>query len=305
LLDLMAIWNFTYNGSTTQKESHMNTRFWFSVLSVTFVMAGCTKNSSSTSPASAARDNWPTISGGTAVSATHRIRAEILSKDSLHEGYDSLAVVLRDSVSGKVITNANVGWFPEMNMGTMHHSAPVDNYNSAAGADSLFRAGILFIMASDSMDGWTLRVRVDDRRYDSLGVFNDSIDFPVWVRSVSPSPLIWWKGPDSLNRVAAILSPKIPVTGTNTLELFIGRSVTMLDWRADSAWTVSFVPTMPTMDNMTSPNNVDPTATGGAHYKGKVNFNMSGFWRLTFTFRQTTSSFVAADTSQYYDVTVK
>jgi hypothetical protein len=41
---------------------------------------------------------------------------------------------------------------------------------------------------------------------------------------------------------------------------------------------------MPTM-NHGSPNNVNPVHKGNGHYKGKVNFTMTGLWRLHFTLK--------------------
>jgi len=274
-------------------------------LSIIAILFGCSKNPVATTTGT--HESWPKISAGTAVSYSHHIRAELLSKDSIHEGYDSLAVVLRDSATGTILTNASAQWFPLMDMGMMKHSSPVDNYGETTGSDSLFRNGILFVMASDTSlvnGGWTLRLRIHDYRYTSTDTFNDSIDFNPWVKSESSPSTIWWKAPDSLWRVAALISPKKPASGTNDLELFIGRKATALSWPVDSTWTVSFIPTMPSMGH-SSPNNIDPIQTGNGHYKGKVNFTMSGDWRLTFTFAQTGGSFTAADTNQYIDVNVK
>ncbi len=265
----------------------------------------CAKNSA-TGPGGG-HTAWPTVSVGTTLSYSHHIQAELLSKDSLRLGYDSIAVVLRDSATGKVLTAAQVQWFPLMSMGMSQESAPVDNYGNEASADSLFRNGIVFTMPSDSMmsnGGWLLRLRIDDSRYAATGSFNDSVDFTVRVEDVSPSPIVWWKGQDSLSRVGALLAPESPRDGTDTLELFIAREASALSWVADSSWTATVVPTMPAM-MMGTPDTFTLAAAGHAHYKGKVNFSMTGAWQLTFAFKQLTGGFVAADSSQYIDVTVK
>lgn len=280
----------------------------FIIILVNFIIfIGCNSENNPTKPKLEEHDKWPNISAGSATSYSGNILGELLSKDSIHEGYDSLAIVLRDSISRNILIDAHVSFFPIMDMGTMKHSAPVDNFNDEAGADSLFRTGILFPMASDTSlvnGGWTLRARIRDNRSSSSGNFNDSIDFHILVQPVSQLQTIRWKGPDGLLRVAAIIEPEKPVTGTNDLEMFIGKKITALDWQADNLWTISFVPTMPSMGH-SSPNNVNPLEVGGAHYKGKVNFTMSGKWRLTFTFQEPDISFTVSDTGQYLNLTVR
>jgi hypothetical protein len=43
--------------------------------------------------------------------------------------------------------------------------------------------------------------------------------------------------------------------------------------------TVEITPEMPSMGHG-SPNNVNPVHTGNGHYKGTVNFTMTGDWRI-------------------------
>jgi hypothetical protein len=49
--------------------------------------------------------------------------------------------------------------------------------------------------------------------------------------------------------------------------------------------SISFVPEMPSMGH-SSPNNVDPVYTADGHYKGQVNFTMTGWWRLNLTLKK-------------------
>ena len=86
--------------------------------------------------------------------------------------------------------------------------------------------------------------------------------------------------------------------GINDFEIAIYKKASMMSWPADSSLSVTLTPEMPTMGHG-SPNNVDPVHTGRGHYKGKVNFTMTGLWRLNLDFMSGGS---VADTTQYFDV---
>jgi hypothetical protein len=56
---------------------------------------------------------------------------------------------------------------------------------------------------------------------------------------------------------------------------------------------------MPSMGHG-SPNNVNPVHTSNGHYLGKVNFTMSGFWRVHLTIKK---NGVLLSNDQYFDIT--
>ena len=64
----------------------------------------------------------------------------------------------------------------------------------------------------------------------------------------------------------------------------------MMDYPAVDGMNIMFEPTMPSMGHG-SPNNVNPVFTTKGHYKGKVNFTMTGDWRLDFTISGDGSTF--------------
>lgn len=49
--------------------------------------------------------------------------------------------------------------------------------------------------------------------------------------------------------------------------------------------TVEITPEMPSMGHG-SPNNVNPVYIENGHYKGKVNFTMTGDWRIHLTLKK-------------------
>lgn len=54
-----------------------------------------------------------------------------------------------------------------------------------------------------------------------------------------------------------------------------------MEFPAADGLTIQFNPEMPSMSHG-SPNNTDPVNIGNGYYRGKVNFTMSGDWRLHF-----------------------
>ncbi len=86
---------------------------------------------------------------------------------------------------------------------------------------------------------------------------------------------------NSTKYFVSLVEPAKPKVGINDLELVVYKRASMMSFPADSALSITFEPEMPTM-NHGSPNNIHPAHKGIGHYKGKVNFTMTGLWRLHF-----------------------
>ena len=82
------------------------------------------------------------------------------------------------------------------------------------------------------------------------------------------------------------------------MEIAIYKKVSMMSFPADSSLSVILTPEMPTM-NHGSPNNVNPVHIGKGHYKGKVNFTMTGLWKLNMDYM---SGSAVADSTQSFEV---
>jgi hypothetical protein len=74
----------------------------------------------------------------------------------------------------------------------------------------------------------------------------------------------------------------------------------MMSWPALEMLNIEIDPEMPTMGHG-SPNNVNPIDMGEGHYLGKVNFTMSGFWRVNMKFMTATNEMMKDD--KYFDIT--
>lgn len=199
--------------------------------------------------------------------------------DSLFVGYNPLYITLTDTATKTDITNASVKFLPVMDMITTKHSCPAEqpaydnNLKSYSGAAA-------FIMATMGEMKWSIECTtvVNNIIYKNI--------FPVTVKSTG----------NNIKLVSSVLNqnqePYYIVlvhpqkseqkTGLNDLEVAVYKKNTMMDFSAADGMSLSFLPTMPSMGH-SSPNNVNPMFTQNGHYKGKVNFTMTGDWRLDFT----------------------
>ena len=65
----------------------------------------------------------------------------------------------------------------------------------------------------------------------------------------------------------------------NDFEIVLHKKVSMMDFPAIENYTIEIVPEMPSMGHG-SPNNVNPIHLANGHYIGKVNFTMTGLWKI-------------------------
>jgi len=233
------------------------------------------------------------ISEGYAVGASAKV-VVYTKETTISTGYTKFYLALYDSVTGNRIDNASIQLTPTMDMGTMMHSAPYENPASEQAINHLFPCSVTFIMSS--MGGsWTLKINVDNNQARKTGY----LTIPVTVNEPTKSKQKSFTAQhNGAKYFISLIEPSSPKVGINDMEIAIYKKVSMMSWPADSSLSVLLTPEMPTMGHG-SPNNVDPVHIGKGHYKGKVNFTMTGFWRLNLDFM---SGAAVADTTQYFDV---
>jgi hypothetical protein len=73
----------------------------------------------------------------------------------------------------------------------------------------------------------------------------------------------------------------------------------MMNFPADNTYTIEITPEMPSMGHG-SPNNVNPVNTGNGHYKGKVNFTMTGEWKVNVLVKKDGN---AVSKNAYFNIT--
>lgn len=269
-------------------------KYFAVIIAASLVLSSCKNEDNPTSPEADPLSGLIKIAEGYALGAATKV--VLWSKTQLFMGYNNLYIALLDSVSGGFITDAHVHLMPMMNMGTMQHSAPYENPASTNAVNKLFPCSVVFIMSS--MGGtWMLNVDIHNHQNNKEGTASLSLT----VSEVNP-PIM--KSITALNDSSKLfisyLKPTKLSVGMNDFEITIHRRNNMMSFPPDSGYIIVLTPEMPSMGHG-SPNNVNPAHTQAGHYKGKVNFTMTGEWRLNLDIFKNGA---VVDTTLYFDVTL-
>lgn len=222
-------------------------------------------------------------------------KVELYSTGStLYSGYTQFKIRLLDSITGNKVEQARIQLSPLMDMGTMRHASPFENPSSESAVNTLYPCSVTFIMSS--MGGtWTLGVNVSNLVNNKQGV----LTIPITVQEPTKSRIkSFISASDGQKYFVALVQPSSPKVGINDFELAVYKKLSMMSFPADSTLRISNTPEMPTMGHG-SPNNIDPAHTALGHYKGKVNFTMTGLWKLNLDMYSGTA---VADTTQYFEI---
>lgn len=224
-------------------------------------------------------DGLTKLQEGYALGASAKV--QIWGKKNFYMGYNKLTVVLLDSVNkADTIKDAHIHFMPVMTMGSgmmaMQHACPVENPDETP-VNGVFPGAVAFVMPTSTDGSWNLSVMVHNHKNDKEGtaVFNITVDNP----STPLMSVFTAATPDASKLVLSLVEPTAPKVGMNDIEFTIHRKETMMSWPADSGYTIEITPEMPSMGHG-SPNNVNPVHIGNGHYKGKVNFTMTGEWKV-------------------------
>lgn len=216
------------------------------------------------------------------------------STSTLYSGYTQFKIQLLDSITGNKIEKARIQLAPLMDMGTMRHACPFENPSSETAVNTLYPCSVTFIMSS--MGGtWTLGVNVSNLINNKQGL----LTIPVTVQEPTKSRIkSFTSASDGQKYFVALVQPSAPKVGINDFELAVYKKLSMMSFPADSTLRIVNTPEMPTMGHG-SPNNIDPSHSSLGHYKGKVNFTMTGLWKLNLDLYSGTA---VADTTQYFEI---
>lgn len=190
-------------------------------------------------------------------------------KSEFTVAYNKVYVSLTKA-DGSEVNDASLTYHPLMNMISMQHSSPAEQpvYIST---EHLYRGAVVFSMPSGEMGSWQLIVNVN----------NEPVVFDVAVAPL-PSGTKYtgtFVGTDGNSYTVSLVEPLLPKIGINDIDVLVNRRVDMMNFPADEGFTIELNPEMPSMGHG-SPNNVNPVHKSNGHYKGKVNFTMTGDWRL-------------------------
>jgi YtkA-like len=216
------------------------------------------------------------------------------NKTTVYAGYNKFFIALFDSITGSRIEDAHINLSPMMDMGSMQHAAPFENPASEEATNHLYPCSIVFIMSS--MGGsWTVKVNVHNYVSGKEGF----LTIPFTVAEPAKSTIkSFTSANDGSKYFVALIDPSFPKVGINDMEIAVYKKVSMMSFTADSSLSVVLTPEMPSMGHG-SPNNVNPIHIGNGHYKGKVNFTMTGLWQLNMDYVAGTA---VADNTQFFEI---
>ncbi|MFN3446260.1 MAG: FixH family protein, partial [Bacteroidia bacterium] len=177
--------------------------------------------------------------------------------------------------------------------GTMKHSAPVENSSDSVPADQLFKSAVVFSMGG----AWTLDINFHNHLNNKEGKGVLALNVTNPTTAVMRNFIV--AADDSARLFVSLVQPASPKIGLNDFEITIHKKADMMNYPAVENYTVEIEPEMPSMGHG-SPNNVNPVHTTNGHYLGKVNFTMSGLWRVHLTIKK---NGVLLSNDQYFDIT--
>lgn len=195
-------------------------------------------------------------------------------------GYNKLYFSIQSLQAKQNVTNASVMLYPEMDMTTMKHSAPVEQPTLSSTYKGVYEAAIVFIMPSGDAGSWSVRVAFDiDGAKDTVVLNVPTVELEAETKLYSFVSALNQK-----KYFMSLIEPLSPKVGINDFDITIHEKKSMMSFPAVNDLTIEIEPEMPSMDHG-SPNNVNPIFLENGHYSGNVNFTMTGWWRVNITIK--------------------
>jgi hypothetical protein len=222
---------------------------------------------------------------------------KVYAQEALFVGYNYILVQVKDNATGEILDNPDVMFMPvmEMNSGMMH-ACPLEQptYNTSL---QVMEGTITFVMPSMGQGKWNLGLKLKN----TAGTEEDiNIDVDV-MQKAEPQLFSFVSTHDpNQNVFVALVNPRMPQIGINDFEIVAYERQSMMSWPALEMLNIEIDPEMPTMGHG-SPNNVNPIDMGEGHYLGKVNFTMSGYWKVNMKFETATNEMMMDDA--FFDIT--
>jgi hypothetical protein len=282
-----------------------NFKTWAIALMAVAVIASCKKEDNTEDPTPTPTPTTPTtidttklVRVGQGYITGAAAKAVVYAEKSLFVGYNKLYIAMYDSASATLLTDGHLELLqPMMDMGSMQHSAPVEFSNDINATTKLWEGAVVFSMSSMGMGGWSLNMGFHNHKVDKEGEGSISITVSNPAVAVMKSFIV--AADDSTKILMSLLQPMSPQIGLNDFEITLHKMQDMMTFPAVNDYTVQIEPEMPSMGHG-SPNNVNPVFTANGHYAGKVNFTMTGFWRVHVKLYK---NGVLLDDKQYFDIT--
>lgn len=201
----------------------------------------------------------------------------VYSDDSkLSTGYNKLYIRVQKEDEKPLKDKSQLRITPIMDMHEMSHSCPFIEPKFRADL-GLFEAAAVFTMPSGSMGDWHLELLID----------NKELRLPIQVHPLSEDVKFVSSnmGTDGTRYITALVEPAKPKIGMNDLKILIFAQHSHHHFEAVNDLHIEMTPEMPSMGHG-SPNNINPSAIGDGFYAGKVNFTMTGDWKINLRLKR-------------------
>jgi len=282
----------------------MNFTKYLAVFSATILLAfGACKKESDDSNNNNNNNNNPTptdsipsnyIKVGEAYMIGASAKAVVYSTKEITVGYNKLYIAMYDSTTNTRLNDGHVEVEGHMEMGSLSHATPVENFEVSTNTDKFWKANVYFIMSGST--GWTLKLHFHNHKNDKEGEGGIAVSV-----ANTTLPVLASFSDSSLSGHTVFLSmiyPQKSSVGVNDFEFTAFEKYNDDSFPAVNDYTVNMTPIMVSMGH-SSPNNVNPVSIGEGHYNGDVVFTMSGKWRIYLTMKK--NNITLAD-SLYFDV---
>ncbi|MBK9250097.1 MAG: FixH family protein [Ignavibacteria bacterium] len=240
----------------------------FSVIIFVVTLMSCSKNDTGVTPTIPTSIQKIKLAEG--FSAGTKI--ELYADDTLRTGYNQLYIRALDSATNAVIRDAQLTLNPQMDMGSMTHSCPTEQPTSTQISGDLFPVAAIFTMVGNDSQKWSLSIS-----FRTIATKEGTLTFPISVVKGTFPPKIFMDS-DGKEMILAMLPIAKPIVGMNDVEFAVFSNASDVYTPIDDL-TMTITPEMPSMGHG-SPNNVNPIDKGQGHYTGKVNFIMTGEWKI-------------------------
>jgi hypothetical protein len=245
-------------------------------VSALFFVACGKKNDENTNNTTNELEGFTKITHGS--TADSKVKVEMWSKSPFFVGYNEIKIVLQDGTDpSKVLTDKEIMLMPMMTMNMMgsthQHSCPVES--PAKATNGVYAGAAVFSMPTSGDGFWEMIVKVKtDAGFTECKM-------PITVVSKEPVVFTSFKTNETIpvSLFLTMIQPASPKVGMNDIEFSLHKKQDMMNFPAESGYTIEIEPEMPSMGHG-SPNNVNPVHTEKGHFKGKVNFTMTGEWKI-------------------------
>lgn len=236
-------------------------------LFVSFV-SGCGEDN--VSPLNNQQDEYVKVAS--AESGNVKFEIWTTGNDTLMTGYNKVGFKVYEN--GQPKTSGSVKFYAKMFhfSSTDFHATPVEPeylYDNSLG---MFTGYIIMLMPSDTSSRWygfysyNDILRVDSSRFD-VG-WDNLTKFKIFTDLNT-----------NLSYLITMTSPVLPVRGYNDFICLLHESPDFLSFTQVNTASMFLRVRLDSL-NYTSSDNINPVYTGGGFYKGRVNFDYSGGWKV-------------------------